>query len=113
VPRGIIVIHRNGLRRRDAPAAYRSRKTLCNRWKRWSDKGIFAQMNADMAAGHGISACIPGRKQRETAIRYDKRRNRIEIMSGRLQDWRRLATRHVRCPRALLSAIALAALVIC
>lgn len=63
-----------------------------------------------------IRACIPGRKQRETAVKYDKRRykrhNRIEIMFGRLKDWRRVATRYDRCPKVFLSAIALAATVI-
>ena len=63
----------------------------------------------------GIRACIPGRKQRKTAVRYDKRRykrrNRIEIMFGRLKDWRRVATRYDRCPEVFLSAIALAATV--
>ena len=64
----------------------------------------------------GIRACIPGRKQRKTPVKYDKRRykrrNRIEIMFGRLKDWRRVATRYDRCPKVFLSAIALAALVI-
>ncbi len=41
-----------------------------------------------------------------------KRRNRIEIMFGRLKDWRRVATRYDRCPKVFLSAIALAAIVI-
>ena len=50
---GIIFINRNGLRWRDAPAEYGSHKTLYNRWKRWSDKGIFARMMAGLAAGHG------------------------------------------------------------
>ena len=36
---GIIFISRNGLRWRDAPKEYGPLKTLCNRWKRWSDKG--------------------------------------------------------------------------
>jgi transposase len=36
----------------------------------------------------------------------------IEIMFGRLKDWRRVATRYDRCPKVFLSAIALAALVI-
>ncbi|WP_229864560.1 transposase, partial [Seohaeicola zhoushanensis] len=64
----------------------------------------------------GIRACIPGRKQRKTPVKYDKRRykrrNRIEIMFGRLKDWRRVATRYDRCPKVFLSAIALAATVI-
>ncbi|WP_273502559.1 transposase, partial [Paracoccus sphaerophysae] len=48
-------------------------------------------------------------------VKYDKRRykrrNRIEIMFGRLKDWRRVATRYDRCPKVFLSAIALAATV--
>ncbi|WOI35463.1 IS5 family transposase (plasmid) [Tritonibacter scottomollicae] len=218
---GIIFINRNGLRWRDAPNEYGPHKTLYNRWKRWSDKGIFAQMLVGLAADHreeqtvmidatylkahrtasslrakkggpgdkrgrvigrtkggmntklhaicdsrgrplnlfitagqvsdyvgaralcsslptvgwplgdrgydadwfrealedkGIKACIPGRKQRKTPVKYDKRRykrrNQIEIMFGRLKDWRRVATRYDRSPTVFLSAIALAALVI-
>lgn len=49
-------------------------------------------------------------------MKYDKRRyerrNRIEIMVGRLKDWRRVPTRYDRCPKVFLSAIALAAIVI-
>jgi len=47
---------------------------------------------------------------------YDKRRFKrrhiIEIVFGRLKDWRRVATRYDRCPKVFLYAIALAALVI-
>ncbi len=64
----------------------------------------------------GIKPCIPGRKSRSKPVRYDKRRykrrNRIEIMFGRLKDWRRVATRYDRCPTAFFSAIALAATVV-
>ena len=49
---GIIFINRNGLRWRDAPKEYGPHKTLYNRWKRWSDKGIFAQMMVGLAAEH-------------------------------------------------------------
>ena len=213
---GIIFINRNGLRWCDAPREYGPPKTLYNRWKRWSDKGVFARMMAGLAAegaetqdhhdrrdlsesaphglepagqkggrgrligrtkggmntklhavtdakgrpirffmsagqvsdytgaaallsslpkadwllgdrgydadwfrealkDKGISACIPGRKSRKKAVKYDKRRykrrNRIEIMFGRLKDWRRVATRYDRCPKVFLSAIALAATV--
>ncbi len=41
-----------------------------------------------------------------------RRRNCIEIMFGRLKDWRRVATRYDRCPTAFFSAIVLAATVI-
>ena len=45
-------------------------------------------------------------------VRRYRRRYRIEIMFGRLKDWRRVATRYDRCPKVFLSAIALAATVI-
>ncbi|MEL6220911.1 MAG: IS5 family transposase [Pseudomonadota bacterium] len=214
---GIIFIYRNGLRWCDAPKEYGPHKTLYNRWKRWSDKGVFARILVGLAAeepekktamidatylkthrtatspagqkggrgrligrtkggmntklhaicdsqgrplnlfvtagpvsdyigarallsglpkvdwllgdrgydadwfrealkNKGIRACIPGRKQRKTTVKYHKRRykrrNRIEIMFGRLKDWRRIATRYDRCPKVFLSAIALAAVVI-
>lgn len=57
----------------------------------------------------GIRPCIPGRKSRAKTVSYDKRRhrrrNRIEIMFGRLKDWRRGATRYDRCPQTFLSAV--------
>jgi transposase len=46
---GIIFINRNGLRWRDAPREYGLHKTLYNRWKRWSDKGVFARIMAGLA----------------------------------------------------------------
>jgi transposase len=62
-----------------------------------------------------IKPCIPGRKSRGKPVTHDKRRykrrNRIEIMLGRLEDWRRVATRYDRCPKVFLSAVALAATV--
>ena len=214
---GIVFVNRNGLRWRDAPAAYGPHKTLYNRWKRWSeagrlhpddggpvrgsdrtphghdrrdlsqgaphgfeprgkkgdlgrligrtkggmntklhavtdangrpislfmtagqvsdyigaaalldslpraqwllgDRGYDADWFRDALQAKGIMPCIPGRKTRTEPIRYDKRRykrrNRIEIMFGRLKDWRRVATRYDRCPNVFLSAIALAATVL-
>ena len=50
---GIIFINRIGLRWYDAPAAHGPYGTLYNRWKRWSNKGIFAQMMVGLAADHG------------------------------------------------------------
>jgi len=34
----------------DAPAEYGPSKTLYNRWKRWSEKGVFARIMAGLAA---------------------------------------------------------------
>lgn len=80
------------------------------------DRGYDADWLREALQDKGISACIPGRKQRKTPVKYDKRRykrrSRIEIMFGRLKDWRRVATRYDRCPKVFLSTIALAALVI-
>ncbi|RJE78548.1 IS5 family transposase [Paracoccus sp. JM45] len=214
---GIIFINRNGLRWCDAPREYGPAKTLYNRWKRWSDNGIFARIMVGLAAegtdpkkimidatyltahrtsrslrtkkggparqigrtkggintklhavtdakgrpirffmsagqvsdykgaaamlsslpkadwlladrgydadwlrealqDKGIKACIPGRNSCKKAVKYDKRRykkrNRIEIMFGRLKDWRRIATRYDRCPETYRLAIALAATVL-
>ncbi len=80
------------------------------------DRGYDADWFREALQDKGIRACIPGRKQRKIPVKYDKRRykrrNRIEIMFGRLKDWRRVATRYDRCPKACFSAIALATLVI-
>ena len=76
---GIIFINRNGLRWRDAPAEYGPHKTLYNRWKRWSDKGIFAQIMAGLAAEHGeektvmIDATPSPRNTAATAIVASRR----------------------------------------
>ena len=47
---GIIFVNRNGLRWRDAPREYGPAKTLYNRWKRWSDNGVFARILTGLAA---------------------------------------------------------------
>ncbi len=80
------------------------------------DRGYDADWFRNALKVKGIQACIPGRKQRKKTVKYDrrryKRRKRIEIMFGRLKDWRRVATRYDRCPTVFLSAIMLAAIVI-
>ena len=81
-----------------------------------ADRGYDADWFREALEEKGIKPCIPGRKSRNEPIKYDKRRyrrrSRIEIMFGRLKDWRRVATRYDRCPTAFFSAIALAATVI-
>ena len=76
-----------------------------------ADRGYDADWFREALKDKGIRACIPGRNSRGKVARYDRRRNRIEIMFGRLKDWRRVATRYGRCPKVFLSAIALAATV--
>ena len=81
-----------------------------------ADRGYDADWYRDALQAKGITPCIPGRKSRKKTIKYDKRRyerrNRIEIMFGRLKDSRRVATRYDRCPMVFLSATALAETVI-
>ena len=81
-----------------------------------ADRGHDADWFREALKDKGIRPCIPGRKTRGAAIRYDKRRykrrNPVEILFGRLKEWRRIATRYDRCPKVFLSAIALAAAVI-
>lgn len=47
-----MVINRNGLRRRVAPAAVGLHETLYTRWMRRSDKGVFAPVPVGLTAGH-------------------------------------------------------------
>jgi transposase len=81
-----------------------------------ADRGYDADWFREALQNKGIKPCIPGRKSRTKSVKYDKRRykprNRIEIMFGRLKDWRRLTTRYDRCPKVFLSAVALAATVL-
>ncbi len=80
-----------------------------------ADRGYDADWFRDALKDKGTKPCIPGRKSRGKPIKHDKlrykRRNRIEIMFGRLKDWRRVASRYDRCPKVFLSAVALAATV--
>lgn len=108
---GVIFINRNGLRWRDAPEEYGPAigGPAAGR------PGYDADWFREVLKNHGIKPCTPDRRPRGKPVKYDKRRykrrNRIEIMFGRLKDWRRVATRYDRCPKVFLSAIALAATV--
>jgi transposase len=50
VLRGIIFISHNGLRWCDAPKEYGPSKTIYNRWRRWSDNGVFARIMVGLDA---------------------------------------------------------------
>ncbi len=56
-----------------------------------ADRGYDADWFRETLADKGTKPCIPGRKSRKKAVKYDKRRykrrNRIERMFGRLKDW--------------------------
>ena len=81
-----------------------------------ADKGYDSDEFRDALAAKGIKPCIPPKINRLDDIRYDKdvyrTRGRIEIMFGRLKDWRRIATRYDRAAHIFFSAICIAAAVI-
>lgn len=52
---GILFVIRNGVRWRDAPAAYGSHKTIYNRFIRWSRLGVFNRIFAELAADSDAS----------------------------------------------------------
>jgi transposase len=80
-----------------------------------ADKGYDADWLRAALAARGIAPCIPSKVNRIEPIAYDrglyKTRHKIEIMFGRLKDWRRIHTRYDRCAHAFLSAIVIAATV--
>ena len=83
---GIIFINRNALRWRDAPAEYGPYKTLYNRWKRWSDKGIFARMMVGLAADHGEKKTVmidaTYLKAHRTATSMGMKKGGVDAWSG-------------------------------
>lgn len=62
------------------------------------------------------AASIPSKRNRKVAIPHDvaryRQRHKVEIMFGRLKNWRRIQTRYDRFAHTFMSAIAIAALVI-
>ena len=81
-----------------------------------ADRGYDADWFRAALRARGTRPCIPGRANRSTPIRHGKQlyrqRHKVEIMFGRLKDWRRIATRYDRCAHTFMSAIALAATVL-
>jgi transposase len=78
-----------------------------------ADKGYDAGWFREALAERKIIACIPSRSNRKTPIPHDtvlyRQRHKIEIMFGRLKDWRRIHTRYDRCAHTFFSAICIAA----
>lgn len=59
-----------------------------------------------------VEACIPAKSNRKMKVHHDevlyKKRSIIEIMFGRLKDWRGIATRYCRCAHTFDSSVCLA-----
>jgi transposase len=51
---GIIYVIKNGLQWKDAPPSYGPHKTLYNRFVRWSRKGVFNYIFAELASMAGV-----------------------------------------------------------
>ena len=47
---GIVHVIKRGLQWRDAPAEYGPHKTLCNRFKRWSEMGVFDNIFKELSS---------------------------------------------------------------
>ena len=81
-----------------------------------ADRGYDSRWFREALTARGIAPCIPSSKSRKVAYPYDKvlyrERHKVEVMFGRLKDWRRVATRYDRCAHTFMSAITLAATVI-
>jgi transposase len=81
-----------------------------------ADKGYDADWFRQALAARGTATCIPSKSNRKVAIPHDailyRQRHKIEIMFGRLKDWRRIHTRYDRCAHTFFSAICIAATVI-
>ena len=83
--------------------------------ERIADRGYDSNPFRNALAERGIAACIPSKKNRKQPIPHNTllytQRYRVEVMFGRLKDWRRIATRYDRCPTIFFGAITLAAIV--
>ena len=79
------------------------------------DRGYDADWFRGALAQRGIAPCIPSKANRIAPIAHDaalyRQRHKIEIMFGRLKDWRRIAMRYDRCAHTFFSAICIAAAV--
>jgi len=81
-----------------------------------ADRGYDADWFRQALRARGTRPCIPGRAGRTRPVRHGKQlyrqRHKVEIMFGRLKDWRRIHTRYDRCPHTFMGAITLAAIVL-
>jgi transposase len=80
------------------------------------DRGYDADWLRPALAARKITPCIPSKVNRNVPIPHDavlyRRRYKIEIMFGRLKEWRGIHTRYDRCANTFMSATTLAAIVI-
>ncbi len=92
------------------PALPEGAKTLIG------DKGYDSDEFRSALTAKNIQPYIPPRKGRRHPAEFCetlyKQRHKVEIMFGRLKDWRRVATRYDRCAHIYFSSICIAATMI-
>jgi len=75
-----------------------------------ADRGYDADWFRNGLIWMGICPCIPSRAGRKVQVPHAaelyRQRHKIENMFARLKGWRRIATRHDRCPILFLCALA-------
>jgi transposase len=80
-----------------------------------ADRGYDSDWFRQALLERRIKPCIPAKRNRKLRLVHDqkqyRRRYPVEIMFGRLKDWRRVATRYDRCAHTYFSAICIAAAV--
>lgn len=78
-----------------------------------ADQGYDSNWLREALVEKDITLCIPSTRNRKVPIASDRalyrQRYKVENMSAKLKDWRRIATRYDRCAHTLFSAICLAA----
>ncbi len=79
------------------------------------DRGYDSARFRQALHDRGTCACIPSTRSRKRPIPHDatlyRQRHKVEIMFGRLKDWRRIHTRYDRRADTFFAAITLAAIV--
>ena len=79
------------------------------------DRGYDSARFRQALHARGTTPCIPSTRSRKRPIPHDaqlyRQRHKVEVMFGRLKDWRRVATRYDRCAHTFFAAITLAATV--
>jgi transposase len=80
------------------------------------DKGYHADWFREALATRKIEDCIPSKSNRKIRIPYNavlyRQRHKVEMMFGKLKDWRRIHTRYDRCAHTFMSAICITATIL-
>ncbi len=81
---GIVFVNRNGLHWRNAPQEYGPHKTLYNRWKRWSEMGVFGRMMERLAAENADPKTV---MIDATYLKAHRTASSLRVKKGALGDW--------------------------